>query len=84
MSKTAKGLLAALIICVLAVMGGLFACKPWWSRPCGTPCALSTPDATICSVETVDINPLGFTPETRQRPSFRPAHIRHGPEKKSP
>ena len=28
MSKTAKGLSAALIICVLAVVGGLFACKP--------------------------------------------------------
>ena len=61
MSKTAKGLLAALIICVLAVMGGLFACKPLVEQAVRDALRTINPDATICSVETVDINPLGFT-----------------------
>lgn len=61
MSKTAKGLLAALIICVLAVVGGLFACKPLVEQAVRDVLRNINPDATICSVETVDINPLSFT-----------------------
>ena len=61
MSKTAKGLLAALIICVLAVVGGLFACKPLVEQAVRDALRTANPDAAICSVETVDINPLSFT-----------------------
>ena len=61
MSKTAKGLLAALIICVLAVVGGLFACKPLVEQAVRDVLRTANPDAAICSVETVDINPLSFT-----------------------
>ncbi|MGF0001112.1 hypothetical protein [Desulfovibrio sp. SGI.133] len=61
MSKTAKGLLAALIICVLAVVGGLFACKPLVEQAVRDTLRTANPDAAICSVETVDINPLSFT-----------------------
>lgn len=61
MSKTAKGLLAALIICVLAVAGGLFACKPLVEQAVRDVLRNVNPDAAICSVETVDINPLSFT-----------------------
>ena len=61
MSKTAKGLLAALIICVLAVVGGLFACKPLVEQAVRDTLRNINPDATICSVDTVDINPLSLT-----------------------
>ena len=61
MSKTAKGLSAALIICVLAVVGGLFACKPLVEQAVRDALRNVNPDATICSVDTVDINPLSFT-----------------------
>ena len=58
MSKTAKGLSAALIICVLAVVGGLFACKPLVEQAVRDALRNVNPDATICSIDTVDINPL--------------------------
>lgn len=61
MSKTAKGLSAALIICVLAVVGGLFACKPLVEQAVRDALRNVNPDATICSIDTVDINPLSFT-----------------------
>ena len=61
MSKTAKGLLAALIVCVLAAVGGLFACKPLVEQAVRDALRNVNPDATICSVDTVDINPLSFT-----------------------
>ena len=61
MSKTAKGLLAALIVCVLAAVGGLFACKPLVEQAVRDALRNVNPDATICSVDTVDLNPLSFT-----------------------
>ena len=61
MSKTAKGLLAALIVCVLAAVGGLFACRPLVEQAVRDALRNVNPDATICSVDTVDINPLSFT-----------------------
>lgn len=61
MSKTAKGLLAALIICVLAVAGGFFACKPLVEQAVRDVLRNVNPDATICSVDTVDVNPLSFS-----------------------
>ena len=61
MSKTAKGLSAAPIICVLAVVGGLFACKPLVEQAVRDALRNVNPDATICSIDTVDINPLSFT-----------------------
>ena len=61
MSKTAKGLLAALIICVLAVVGGLFACKPLVEQAVRDVLRTANPDGRHLQRGDGDINPLSFT-----------------------
>lgn len=60
MSKTAKILVAVLIICILAAAGGLYASKPLMEQAVRDALHRAGSDAGVCSVDTVEVNPLTF------------------------